>query len=138
MKEKQRRLLLILNLILLDVGLVWLFLQPASEVTEKKVSYESGVYSNKKWNEPSLSYTKDIVPNEERAIEIAEAVMGEINNAHYQKENYEPFLVFYDEPDEVWIVHFWRKPQNGVYWTGGINIAIQREDGKVLRIWIDE
>ena len=134
MKSKITKILLIVNIILLDIGLTYMALKLTKE-EETKVRYESGVYSNKNWNETLGTRQGDVVPNEEKAIEIAKAVMW---NEYYQEQKYEPFAVFYDEPDGVWIVHFSKKPENGLYWTGCTNVALQREDGKVLRIWGEE
>ncbi|MEF2724694.1 MAG: NTF2 fold immunity protein [Eubacterium sp.] len=48
-----------------------------------------------------------------------------------------PYAVFYDTQDEIWIVNF-RNPNSEKMIGGDCNIALQKKDGKVLRVWFGE
>ncbi|MBQ3084049.1 MAG: hypothetical protein IJC46_01175 [Clostridia bacterium] len=41
------------------------------------------------------------------------------------------------EKDEVWLVSFWKETEE-ITVGGDCSIAIQKSDGKVLRIWFGE
>lgn len=100
------------------------------------VKFESGIYHDKNWNEIVGSYTRATIPDEKTALEIAKGIFnGMEKNEETQK--YIPQSVFFDEQDEIWIVSFW-KDSNDVALGGDCSIAIQKQDGKVLRIWFGE
>ena len=104
-------------------------------VKNDAVEFETGNYYNKNWNETSGTYNKAVVPDENSAVEIATAIFNNMENSEYRREDV-PQAVFYDEQDEVWIVSFW---EESVHTLGGdCSIAIQKEDGRVLRIWFGE
>ena len=52
-------------------------------------------------------------------------------------QDYEPQSVFYDDQDEIWIVSF-RKDSDEIIAGGDCSIALQKKDGRVLRIWFGE
>ena len=104
-------------------------------VKNDAVEFETGNYYNKNWNETSGTYNKAVVPDENSAVEIATALFNNMENSEYRRE-YVPQAVFYDEQDEVWIVSFWKESVHTL--GGGCSIAIQKEDGRVLRIWFGE
>ena len=102
------------------------------------VKFETGVYHNKNWDDPVLTYEGNVVPDEMAAIRITSAIFEGIRTA--EQRDHAPQLVFYDEQDEVWIVCFWDKVDDfGNPIVGGdVNIAVRKADGKVLRIWLGE
>ena len=107
-----------------------------TEVEKDMVQYKSGIYHDKNWNETVGTYQEKIVANKNVAIEIATAVFEGINKSE-EVQKYVLQSVFYDEPDEVWIVSF-GKDSNEITLGGDCNIAIQKSDGKVLRVWFGE
>ena len=118
--------------------------------TQDEISFLSGTYEYKDWDQKDFTYTGVAVPNEQCAIEMATSIVknlkfegkiqpsiwAEVFNADYVQELI-PQRIFYDEPDGIWIVSFWEKIPEGVKKTGtGVNVAIRKEDGKVLRVWV--
>lgn len=85
---------------------------------EDVIAYESGIYHNKNWNE------------------IATVIFNRMRKSN-SAQKYVPQSVFYDEQDEIWIVSFW-EGTNGIVLSGDCSIAMQKKDGKVLRIWFGE
>ena len=112
----------------------------ACETKKKKeismVKFESGNYFNKDWTEDVGTYKKAAVPNRKAALEIAQVIFNEMDKSEETQE-YVPQSIFYDEKDEIWIVSFW-KESNETTLGGDCSIAIQKADGKVLRIWFGE
>ena len=101
------------------------------------IEFESGVYWNKNWYEESvLNYTGEAVPDKETAVKIAQVIFDGMSTSEYAEE-YNPQYVFYDAQDEIWIVSFWDDSDATVL-GGNCNIAMQKKDGKVLRIWFGE
>ena len=100
---------------------------------------ESGVFSEKYWDDPALSYDFVAVPDANVALEIAEAVFDTFKDKGYGAVSGQtPQSIFFDTEDEVWIVSFDEK-QTGddLSVDGAFNIAIQKSDGRVLTMWID-
>jgi hypothetical protein len=104
------------------------------------VDYEEGVYYDKNWHDTIGSYSGNIVPTAECAVNLASVIFSSIPqfavDAHMT-----PNSVFWDIEDGVWIVTFWdssKDNENEVYIGYCINIAIQASDGKVLRLWAGE
>lgn len=104
--------------------------------SEHTVDFEAGIFFDKHWDETVGTYEGAVVPNKETAIEVAKSIFNgmEKNN---DAQQYVPQTVFYDEQDGIWIVSFW-KESNEIIVGGDCSIAIQKEDGKVLRIWYGE
>ena len=80
------------------------------------VKYESGNYHDKNWSETIGTYGGMVIPDEETALKIAKAIFDGM---------------------EIWIVSF-GKNSNHIMLGGDCNIAMQKKDGKVLRIWFGE
>ena len=97
------------------------------------VKYESGNYHDKNWSETIGTYGGMVIPDEETALKIAKAIFDGMEKSKDAKE-YVPQSVFYDNQDEIWIVSF-GKNSNHIMLGGDCNIAMQKKDGKVLRIW---
>ncbi len=101
------------------------------------VKYESGIFHDKNWSETVGTYkAQDVISDKETALEIAKVIFDRMKKSEDVKE-YVPQLVFYDNQDEIWIVSFWKDSEQDVL-GGDCNIAMQKSDGKVLRIWFGE
>lgn len=101
------------------------------------IKYESGDFYDKNWSETIGTYIgKAVIPDEETALKIAKAIFDGMGKSKEVQE-YVPQSVFYDNQDEVWIVSF-GKNSNQITLGGECNIALQKKDGKVLRIWFGE
>lgn len=103
--------------------------------------YEEGTFFNKNWADPIGTYKGDAVPDKETALEIAQAVFNGMGKSNGEKQLV-PGSIFYDEEDEIWIVTFSpvsdQLPDGVLIVGGGCSIAIQKSDGKILRIWYGE
>ena len=104
------------------------------EVAE--IEFHSGIYHDKNWEETEGSYQYAAIPNQEIALNVAIQVFEGIQKST-NAQKYVPYSVFYDEQDAVWIVSFC-EPSDEIMLGGDCNIAIQKEDGKILRIWFGE
>lgn len=101
------------------------------------IKYESGNYQDKNWSETSGTYSGGaVIPDEETALKIAKAIFDGMEKSKDTQE-YVPQSVFYDIQDEIWIVSFGKK-SNQFTLGGDCSIAMQKKDGKVLRIWFGE
>lgn len=103
---------------------------------EKSILYQSGVYDNKNWDDPVGTFQGDLIPDRESAIAVAEAIFTSSIQTK-STQNYIPVHVFYDEQDAVWIVCF-MNPANKNTVGEDCNIALQKKDGKILRVWFGE
>lgn len=103
---------------------------------EDVIAYESGIYHNKNWNESACTYQSAVIPDKKTALEIATVIFNRMRKSN-SAQKYVPQSVFYDEQDEIWIVSFW-EGTNGIVLSGDCSIAMQKKDGKVLRIWFGE
>lgn len=107
------------------------------------VSFASGIYFDKNWDDDVGTYQGTVVPDKETALVIATAIFEPLKNT-YPLEDFVPQTVFYDEEDSIWIVSFWEdSPQesedNLLVITGySCSIAFRAEDGRILRIWFGE
>ena len=104
------------------------------------VTFKSGIYDKKDWNETVGTYTQAAIPDKDTALQVASAIFeGMAKNE--TEEKFVPQSVFYDEQDEIWIVSFWEPVDlsaNEITTGYDCCIAMQRSDGKVLRIWVEE
>lgn len=130
-----KRILLLLLPIILGIALLSACETPKKEKNDM-VKFQSGNYFNKDWSETVGTYKKAAVPNKKAALEIAQAIFNGMDKSEETQE-YVPQSIFYDEQDEIWIVSFW-KDSNEITLGGDCSIAIQKADGKVLRIWFGE
>ncbi len=130
-----KRILLLLLAIILSIALFSACEIQKNDKTDM-VKFESGNYFNKDWSETAGTYGKAVVSNEDTALEIAKAIFNGMDKSKEMQE-YVPQSVFYDEQDEIWIVSFW-KESSEITLGGDCSIAIQKADGKVLRIWFGE
>ena len=114
-----------------------------SEGNDLRVEYKEGTYYNKDWdniefpvtdvNIPAIEYTS--VADKETAISIANMIFDELqNNGRYK--NFSMQQVFFDIPDEIWIVSFWET--RGGYLGSDFSIAISKNDARIIKMWINE
>lgn len=96
--------------------------------------YNEGIYFNKNWDEEIGSYKKDVIPDKETAIAVAIQIFNGMEKSE-NATNFVPKSVFFDESDEIWIVSF---ASNNDEEGMDCCIAIQKKDGKVIRIWYGE
>lgn len=123
-------------ILLISIILVLLTACGKTEGGKDMVQFKSGIYHDKNWGEIVGTYKGEIVSNEKTAIEIAKAIFEGMEKSE-EVQKYVPQSVFYDEQDEVWIVSFW-KDSKEITLGGDCSIAIQKKDGKVLRVWFGE
>ena len=101
------------------------------------IKYETGIFYDKNWDDTIGTYSGEaVIPDEETALKIAKAIFDGMEKSKDAQE-YVPQAVFYDNQDRVWIVSFW-KNSSQITLGGECNIAMQKKDGKVLRIWFGE
>lgn len=101
------------------------------------IKYESGIFYDKNWSESIGTYSGNaVIPDAETALKIATAIFDGMEKSK-EAQKYVPQSVFFDNQDEVWIVSFYEN-SNLITLGGDCNIALQKKDGKVLRIWFGE
>lgn len=100
------------------------------------IKYQMGNYYDKNWNETVGTYVGAAIPDRETAIEVAKAIFYGMDKSESVRR-YVPKSVFYDEQDGIWIVSF-GEDSDDVTLGGGCSIAMQKADGKILRIWFGE
>ena len=104
------------------------------------MTYDSGIYYYKDWDSMDTTYSGEVVPTKECAIEIATAIFNSMSKSE-EMNAYKVSSVFYDTEDEFWVVTFadYYDEENDMYILGGgVSIAIQKNDGRVLKIWYGE
>ncbi len=102
------------------------------------IAYETGIFHDKNWSETVGTYSEAVIPDKETALKIAKAIFDGMEKSDDMKKCV-PCSIFYDNQDEVWIVSFANPPEQvPVTVGGGCSIALQKKDGKVLRIWFGE
>lgn len=106
-----------------------------TDVSITDVVYETGVYDYSKWEIEWGVYNYDVIPDAETAVKVAMQIYSSMEDG-YSNKSYVPQHVFFDESKQVWIVSFWNK--NDISLGGDYSIAIQKSDGKVLRIWLND
>ena len=85
------------------------------------------------------TYLEPVVPDKETACKIAQAIFDGIPK-YGEEQKFTLQNVFYDAEDEIWIVSFWEDWDDSGEITMGYDcsIAIQKSDGKVVKIWFGE
>lgn len=110
-----------------------------SEGMDDGIGFISGIFSPKDWDNPEFTYNRPIIPDKETALDFATFIIRRIVGLE-DEQKFAPQQILYDEKDEVWIVSFWETstdPDMAIV-GGDCSIAIQKADGKVLRIWFGE
>lgn len=103
---------------------------------EQTVKYQTGIFYDKNWEETVGTYNGDVIPDEQTAVSVATQIFNAMEKESYT-DQFIAKSVFYDEQDSIWIVSFWEK-SNEMTLGNDCNIAMQKKDGKVLRIWFGE
>lgn len=107
------------------------------------VTYSSGVYHDKNWDDETGTYTKNVVPNAETAAAIASAIFAAMDKTTVE-DAFTLQNVFYDEVDGLWIISFGESIPDDIRNSSVVqvgyscSIAIKEADGTVLRIWFGE
>lgn len=87
------------------------------------------------------TYNGAVIPNKECAVAVAEAIFNNMEKSE-RSRNYTQQSVSFDEDNQIWIVSFWEptnlESSNIITLGNDCSIAIQKADGKVLRIWFGE
>ena len=98
-------------------------------------------FSSEDFNFDIGVYEGDVIPNEETAICVAKQIFEGRIDKPKAYDGFEPVALHYDKSSGIWVVMF-KDPAEFTpeYMTpgGGFNIAIQQEDGRVLKMWADE
>ena len=77
------------------------------------------------------------VPDLETAVFIANAVFRSMQNEMEFLKNFHSVSALFDEINEIWIVDFQERGKEN--WVGDcISIALQKSDGRVLKVWAGE
>jgi len=100
------------------------------------VNFKSGIYHDKNWDEKIGTYQRDVIPNEKAALKLAVQIFESMQKS-IEVQNYIPQSVFFDEEDEIWIISFGEQSDKVIV-GGDCSIAMQKKDGKVMRIWFGE
>lgn len=100
------------------------------------VEYRTGIYYDKNWDEQVGTYHGDVIPDEQAAVAVATQIFNAMEKGS-DTDGFTAQSVFYDEQDSVWIVSFWEESDQ-VTLGKDCSIAMQKSDGKVLRIWFGE
>ena len=99
------------------------------------VEFEAGSYFDKNWEESIGTYKGAVIPDKDTAMNVAISIFDGMSKSEEVAE-YVVQSIFYDEQDEIWIVSFWKDSANII--DGDCSIALQKKDGKVIRIWFGE
>ena len=106
-----------------------------SQKGERVVQFEAGSYFDKNWEESIGTYKGAVIPDKDTAMNVAISIFDGMSKSEEVAE-YVVQSIFYDEQDEIWIVSFWKDSENII--GGDCSIALQKKDGKVIRIWFGE
>ena len=89
------------------------------------------IYDHTTWG----CYQGDAITDKETALEVAKAVFyGTIAKEGSYMRDYKPYYVSYYEAEGIWSVTFTKTASTmGGYW-----IAIQKSDGKILKMELGE
>lgn len=108
----------------------------ANDMSDQEIQFEEGIFYDKNWSDTAGTYTGNVVESKETAVAIATAVYNGMRKSQ-SMSNLTPQSVFFDSQDEIWIVTFGMDGKENVV-GGDCSIAIQKQDGRILRIWFGE
>ena len=108
----------------------------ANDTSDQEIQFEEGIFYDKNWSDTAGTYTGNVVESKETAVAIATAVYNGMRKSQ-SMSNLMPQSVFFDNQDEIWIVTFGTDGKENVV-GGDCSIAIQKQDGRILRIWFGE
>ena len=81
------------------------------------------------------------IRDRQTAVAVAQAIFdNSIKNKYVDYKNCTGIMVSYDSENGVWVVSFSKTSDNPNEYIlgGGYSIAIQKSDGKVLKMWASE
>lgn len=130
-----KRILALLTVITVSSALFTACSSAKEDETDAEIKYETGDYFDIR-NEDEAIYAEAAVPDKETALGIAKAVFNGMEKSEEARE-YVPQAVYYDDDDGVWTVSFGKESDEQLC-GGDCNIAIQKSDGKVMKIWFGE
>lgn len=113
-----------------------LFSSCANDTSDQEIQFEEGIFYDKNWSDTAGTYTGNAVESKETAVAVATAVYNGMRKSQ-SMSNLTPQSVFFDSQDEIWIVTFGMDGKENVA-GGDCSIAIQKQDGRILRIWFGE
>jgi len=87
-------------------------------------------------NERLFGIYIDAIPDIDTAVDIADTIFKTMQNER-QFSNFVSKYVFYDEEHEIWIVGY-MEDRDDIFVGKNLNIALQKSDARVLRIWVGE
>lgn len=99
-------------------------------IDESGLLIGQGNYDDIDWDNELYPYSKDIVPNKDIAIVVANAYLAGMDNGRYA-QTYVVYGVFYNENDKAWIVSF-NKGQQSL--DNGLHMKIKKSTGELLNI----
>ncbi len=108
----------------------------ANDTSDQEIQFEEGIFYDKNWSDTAGTYTGNAVESKETAVAVATAVYNGMRKSQ-SMSNLTPQSVFFDSQDEIWIVTFGMDGKENVV-GGDCSIAIQKQDGRILRIWFGE
>lgn len=108
----------------------------ANDTSDQEIQFEEGIIYDKNWSDTAGTYTGNAVESKETAVAVATAVYNGMRKSQ-SMSNLTPQSVFFDSQDEIWIVTFGMDGKENVV-GGDCSIAIQKQDGRILRIWFGE
>lgn len=116
--------------------ILFMFTSCNSKGGNQDLKYQEGIFYDKNWSDTVGTYEGNVVETKETAVAIATAVYNGIDKSQ-SMSNFTPQSVFFDKQDEIWIVSFGMDSKENVV-GGDCSIAIQKLDGRILRIWFGE
>ena len=143
-RSKMKKVLLIINIVVLNIGMIWMVWQHLQSQLEegKKIKAEFYDFSDEELSETGVTYPKEAIPDKETAIRVGTAVFDATMRQTKAMREYEVLKVYYDVSNKLWIVGFGPREERhtvSVQTEGWVYISIEKEDGAVIRIWeIDE
>ena len=108
----------------------------ANDTSDQEIQFEEGIFYDKNWSDTAGTYTGNVVESKETAVAVATAVYNGMRKSQ-SMSNLTPQSVFFDSQDEIWIVTFGMDGKENVA-GGDCSIAIQKQVGRILRIWFGE
>lgn len=108
----------------------------ANDTSDQEIQFEEGIFYDKNWSDTAGTYTGNAVESKETAVAVTTAVYNGMRKSQ-SMSNLTPQSVFFDSQDEIWIVTFGMDGKENVV-GGDCSIAIQKQDGRILRIWFGE
>lgn len=116
--------------------LLLLLVSCGNDMSDREIQFEEGIFYDKNWSDTAGTYTGNAVESKETAVAIATAVYNGMHKSQSMSD-LTPQSVFFDSQDEIWIVTFGMDSKENVV-GGDCSIAIQKLDGRILRIWFGE